>query len=125
MPGKIHSKAQMKFLFAEEARGGLPKGKAEEMAHAEGSKKLSHLPEHVGKAKGGEVHYAKGGMVTCPMCEHQFAFGGEIPEHDPEIDGPVEEGAQPPRPNRFEAHLLGKYNLVRPGTLGTTKYKKP
>lgn len=50
MPGMIHSKAQMRLLFAKEGRGELPGGKAEEMARAEGPRRLAHLPEHVERA---------------------------------------------------------------------------
>lgn len=43
MPYK--SKSQERLFFAKEARGELPKGKAEEWAHE--TKNIKKLPEHV------------------------------------------------------------------------------
>lgn len=43
------SKAQMRLFFAKEARGELPKGKAEEWAHETPS--IKSLPERKGKKK--------------------------------------------------------------------------
>ena len=47
MPYK--SKAQMRKFFAMEAKGELPKGKAEEWA--EETKDMKHLPERKGKTR--------------------------------------------------------------------------
>jgi hypothetical protein len=43
----LKSKAEMRFLFAKEARGELPKGTALEFAHA--TPNISKLPEYVKK----------------------------------------------------------------------------
>lgn len=79
MPGMIKSKAQLRKLFALGARGELKGGtaKAEEMAHEEGHKRLSKLPEY--KASGGMI----GG---CPRC-------GYAPGDDE--DSGLEEGQEP------------------------------
>lgn len=71
MPNKIHSKAQMRQMFALEGRGELPAGKAEEMAHAEGYKRLSRLPEYAHEAAGGLMHHLL----------RRYFGGGEAGEH--------------------------------------------
>ncbi len=43
----IKSLRQMRYLFAAEARGELPKGTAKEFVAATGKKKLARLPEVV------------------------------------------------------------------------------
>lgn len=52
MPFK--SKAQEHLLFAKEARGELPKGKAEEWAHE--TKNIKALPEHVKNSESTHRH---------------------------------------------------------------------
>lgn len=93
MPGKIHSKSQMRKMFALEAQGKLARGKAAEMAHAEGHKRLAKLPEKVKdggpaphliaalhKAYGGCAHMAHGGVIN----EHSET----CPDEDTTGDGP-------------------------------------
>lgn len=94
MPGMIHSKAQLRKLFALGERGELKGGtkKAEEMAHEEGHDRLSHLPEHL--AEGGEacMHcggtgYAQGGTIAGPEGlevddDGDEDYGNEVSEPD-------------------------------------------
>ncbi len=100
MPGLIHSKAQMRKLFALGARGELKGGtaKAEEMARAEGPKKLAKLPEY--KAEGGMMGGMMGDMIGCPKCGHMFR-GGEVETGEEEGDEPI--GAyEPEEPHEHE-----------------------
>ncbi len=53
MPFK--SRAQQKFMFAAESRGDMPKGTAEEWAHA--TPNIKKLPEHVKKPSHHESHH--------------------------------------------------------------------
>lgn len=48
----LKSKAQMKYLFAAEERGEVPKGTAKEYVKATPKAKLKTLPEHKPKKAG-------------------------------------------------------------------------
>ena len=106
MPYK--SDAQRRYFHAAEERGDISHKTVHEFDEASKGKHLPEKVEH--KAHGGEC-YACGGPVPHdhPANKHYMAHGGAI---EPEAeDGPLE-----PRPNRFEAHLIGRYKFKRPGS---------